>query len=420
MNPELRAAMLAQVEARQAFNGLPDDASDDDVSEARQALEDADQALAELLEGATSAPSELRDRISLARYLSAIVEERAVDGAEQELRTELRISEQAIPLEALLPTPEERADAVSPQNAAGSGALGFDTINTTVGPMLSRIFSQTDAAFLRIAMPTVPPGERIYPVMTDGTDAAMTERGSAGPDAKAAKFDVVTATPHRLTGRYVFDLEGVATLGGLLESTLRSDLRTVMGRQMDLQILNGSGAAGQVSGLRTELDLELPPGFTFANNDPNAVAGYDNLKAMAVGILDGELARREGDERWLIGKDTYSLASRSYRGANADNEDALEMLRSKGVGLGLSFQIPESAVATIPPKTAKSTKKVQDAIVNVEQAAAVAPVWQGITMIRDPYTDASKAQIILTAHMLFDFVLRRKEGWHRYAIRTEA
>ena len=44
------------------------------------------------------------------------------------------------------------------------------------------------------------------------------------------------------------------------------------------------------------------------------------------------------------------------------------------------------------------------------------PVWQGITMIRDPYTDAGKAQVVLTAHMLFDFVFRRKDGWKDLAV----
>ena len=34
-------------------------------------------------------------------------------------------------------------------------------------------------------------------------------------------------------------------------------------------------------------------------------------------------------------------------------------------------------------------------------------------MIRDPYTNAHKAQIALTAHMLFGFVFKRKDGWKR-------
>ncbi|MDE0001743.1 MAG: phage major capsid protein [Rhodospirillaceae bacterium] len=422
MKPELRKALREQTEARIAYNGLADDAKPEDVTAAEQRLKDADQAVIEAFDKETTTPVELRDRISLARYLQAVADEKPLDGAEGELRTELKLSDQAIPLEALLPTPEERADAVSPQNAAGNAPLGFDTIYQSVGPMLNRVFKATDAAFLGVAMPTVPAGERVYPVMTDGTSAAMTARGSDGPDAGAAKFDVVTATPKRLTGRYVFDLEGVATLGGMLESTLRADLRRVMGYQLDLQILNGSGAAGQVAGLINQLGLTLPPGAEFGTsgtaNDVSAVPDWDAFKAMLTDGLNGTFARMESDLRILIGQATYTLARSKYR-ADETDEDAIMMMRALGSRVGLSFQIPAPAVATIPPKSADSSKKVQSAIVNMEPGAAVAPVWQGITMIRDPYTSASKAQIILTAHMLFDFVMRRKDGWRRWAIRTE-
>ncbi len=418
MSPELRAALQAQIEARQALNALAEDASAEERAALVATLQEADQKVLEALEAEPAeAPAELRDRISLGRYLNGIASQQLLDGAEGELRSELGLSDQAIPLEALLPTPEERADAVSPQTAGGD-ALPSGTINLTTGPMLGRVFTMTDAAFLGVAMPTVPPGERRYPVMVDGTDAAMQARG-ASPDAGAAKFSVVDANPHRLTGRYVLDLEGVAEMGGLLESTLRADLRREMGFQLDSQILLGSGAANQVSGLINQLDLELAPGETFAANDPSAVPDWADFRKIATDGLDGKFSRTEGDIRLLIGGDTYTLARSVYR-TDASEVDGIAALRALGTAVSRSFQIPAPAVATIKPKNANSTKKVQSAIANSEPGAAVAPVWQGITMIRDPYTEAGKAQVVLTAHMMFDFVMRRKDGWHRYAIRTEA
>ena len=373
------------------------------------------------------APAELRDRISLARYLMAFAGEAQADGAEAELRQELGLSDQALPLEAMLPTVEERAaiehraDAISPQNAAGNAALGFDTVYQTTGPLLSRVFTQTDAAFLRVSMPTVPPGERVYPVMTDGTTAAMVARGSATGDAEAATFDVVSATPHRLSGRYVFDLEGVATLGGMLESTLRADLRQVMGFQLDSQILNGDGSGANVTGIVSSLALAASPGETFSSNDISAVPDWNDWRRIAYRGLDGKYARTEADIRLLVGQDSYQLARETFRNNNAaDAADAVDALRNLGATVRQSFLIAEPSVATILPKSANSAKKVQSAIVNSEPGAAVAPVWQGINMIRDPYSNASTAQIVITAHMLFDFVMRRKDGWKRYAIRTEA
>lgn len=420
MNEELRAALLAQAEARAAWNALADDATEEDRNSARAALEAADQAVTERLQAGATAPAELRDRISLGRYLAAIAAESVADGVEAELRQELNLADNAIPLEALLPTPEERADAVSPQDEKGA-ALAFGTVNTTTGPMLTRVFTATDTAFLGISMPAVPPGERVYPVMTDGTDAAMVARGSAAPDATAAKFTVVNATPHRLSGRYVFDLEGVAELGGLLESTLRADLRTVMGYQLDRQVLLGDGTGANVSGLIKLLELLPPPGLSVDANEVSAALTWANGRQIATDGLDGKLARTESDLRILIGGTTYTQARALYRNANAgDSSDLIAALTALGVTIRRSFQIAAPAVATIKGGNAASKKKVQSALVNFEPAAAVAPVWQGITMIRDPYTEAAKAQIVLTAHMLFDFILRRQDGWKRYAIRTEA
>lgn len=418
MNEELRLALLEQAEARAAYNAVAEDDADG-LAEARSRLDEADAAVIGLLqEEHAEAPAELRDRISLGRYLMGIAEQRTLDGAEQELRQELGLSEQAIPLEALLPTPEERADAISPQNAAGQ-PLASGAINVTTGPLLNRVFTQTDAAFLGIAMPAVPPGERRYPVMVDGTTAAMQARGSS-PDAGAAKFDMVDANPHRLTGRYVLDLEGVAELGGLLESTLRADLRREMGFQLDSQVLLGSGADNQVTGLLNQLTLQASPGTTFAANDPGLLT-WALARELVYGSLDGKYARMEADIRLLFGGDSYNLGRTLYRNANAaDANDAIGAIRALGATLRRSFQIPAPAVATVAPKTAKSSKKVQSAILNAEPGAAVAPVWQGITMIRDPYTEAGKAQVVLTAHMMFDFIMRRKDGWKRYAIRTEA
>ena len=410
MTPELRAVLLAQIEARQALNALPEDATDETRAAALQALQDADQAVVEALNAEPAeAPAELRDRISLGRYLNGIARQSVPDGAERELRAELNLSDDAIPLEAMLPTAEERADAVSPQTSGGD-PLPSGTINLTTGPLLTRVFTATDTAFLGVAMPTVPAGERRYPVMTAGTTAAMQARG-AQPDAGAAKFTVVDANPHRLTGRYVLDLEGVAEMGGLLESTLRADLRTEMGWQLDNQVLNGDGQGANVSGIIASLADTPFPALAGAAKDP-AQLTWENAREMLYTLLDGKFARTERDIRLLIGDSTYQRLRSVYRdGATASNVDGIDALTAMGASLRRSFLIPAQD-AYLP----SATKREQHLIWAAEAGAAVAPVWQGITMIRDPYTEAGKAQIVLTAHMMYDFLFRRKDGWKDLAV----
>ena len=410
MSPELRAALLAQVEARQALNALGPDAELEARNAAIAALNTADQAVAELLSAEPAeAPAELRDRISLGRYLSGIAGQRVLDGAEGELRAELHLSDQAIPLEAMLPTAEERADQVSPQTTAGA-ALPSGTINLTTGPLLTRVFTATDTAFLGISMPAVPAGERRYPVMTAGTTAAMQARGGS-PESGAAKFEVVDANPHRLTGRYILDLEGVAEMGGLLESTLRADLRMEMGWQLDNQILLGTGATNQVTGILAALADTPWPALNGAAKDP-AQLTWESAREMLYENLDGKFARTEADIRVLVGDSTYTRLRSVYRdGATASNVDGIDAMQALGAMVRRSFLIPaESAYLD------SATKREQHVVWAAEGAAAVAPVWQGITMIRDPYTNAGKAQIVLTAHMLFDFVFRRKDGWKDLAV----
>lgn len=422
MTPELRAALLAQVEARQALNALADDCTAEERAAALDALNQADQAVAELLSATPpETPPELRERISLGRYLHGIANQSALDGAEAELRAELNLSDEAVPIDALLPLPEERADAVSPQDADGN-ALASGTINLTTGPMLNRVFFATDTAYLGIAMPAVPAGQRRYPVMVDGTTAAMQARG-AEPFAGAAKFSVVDAQPHRLTGRYVLDLEGIAEMGGMLESTLRADLRAEMGFQLDSQILAGTGAAANVSGIFQELAIINPPGT--AKGKDSAQLTWANGRQIATDGVDGRFARSEGDIRLLIGGETYTKLRSLYR--TADSEvDGIAALRALGTTVRRSFLIPGTdawkatdQIEGTGSAAANSTKRHQRAIAASEARAAVAPVWQGITMIRDPYTNAGKAQIVLTAHMLFDFIFRRKDGWHQYAINVD-
>ena len=424
MNKELRTAMLEQIEARQALNKLPQDTAPEERSAALGKLNDLDQKVADLLakdEAPAQAPQELRSQIKLAKYLHAFAQDKAVDGVEAELRQELNLSENALPVEALMEIDvEQRADQVSPQtkDTTKNDQLASGAINRTTGPMLNRVFKQTDTAYLGISMPTVPAGERRYPVMTAGTTAAMVARGSQ-QDAGPARFDVVDATPNRLSARYVFDLEGVAELGGLLESTLRSDLRMAMGYALDLQVLNGNGTAPNITGLLNLLDLVIPPGFTFATNDANKVIDWVLSKQLGYGSLDGIHARTESDVRLMVGQATYAIMRSVYRANNSDDQDGIDILRNQGVPIRQSYQIPAPAKVTFKGKSA-SSKFHQKCLMNSEPMAAVAPVWQGITMIRDPYTNAGKGQVVLTANMMFDLVMRRTDGWKLYGIRTQS
>ena len=53
-------------------------------------------------------------------------------------------------------------------------------------------------------------------------------------------------------------------------------------------------------------------------------------------------------------------------------------------------------------------------------ASAVAPVWRGLELIRDPYTGAASGQVSLTAFSLWNFALTRHEGWNILSFKLDA
>ena len=382
MNKALRNAMIEQIESRREAM------QSKDLSEAHiEKVLTADGKLLTALKAwrePSEAPTALTKRIELRSYLSAYSRGKAVDGAEKELNTGLGLdTDTQIPWQAL--ALEERADAPTNITQAQFGK--------TLNAILPRIFERTDAGFLGVTFPGVRAGTVAYPVMTGGTTAA-TKAANADTDAAAATFTVVTVNPTRITARYLWNLEGIAEMGQILESTLRTDLRNVMADQLDEQVINGNGTAPNVSGILQELTNP---------SNPSATATFPTYRNVPIDALDGKLTRAEGNIRVLLGLKTYQHARKLLN--STSERDAIEAMRGLGARVQYSVKLPDPS------------SNIQQAITTVEPGAAVAPVWQGITMIRDPYTNASKAQVALTAHMLFGFAFKRKDGWDQIAFK---
>ena len=237
--------------------------------------------------------------------------------------------------------------------------------------------------------------------MTDGTSAIMRSVNQA-VEADAATFTTTTLNPTRLSARYKFNLEGVAELGRILESTLRRDLRSVMGDELDNQIIKGNGTAPNVNGFFNQLAAPTQASTV------QTWAGYRNLP---IDAIDGIMARNEGSTRFLFGNDTYKHARKTFAVASvtsAENQDGISAMQALGASVRASVKVP--AVVS----------KRQEALQIVSGARAVAPVWQGLTIIRDPYTGAASAQVAMTAHMLFSFGFPRTDGWSRLSLQVQA
>lgn len=396
MNEELRRAMQAQIEARTALNALAEDASEEDRTAAQRALTEADQAVLTALEDATDpepVPRELAQRVELRNYFNPYLNGRSVEGAEAELNQGLGLdSDTMVPWAAFDPgvDAEERVDANPPDLA---------DVNYTTASIMRRVFLQTDAAFLGVAMPSVGAGTAVYPVMTSGGEGGMMG-ANAARDSEAYALTTVNVNPKRASTRYLLNLENRAEVGQELEGVLRADMREQLGVLFDKQVIGGDGTGANVSGILTGLTTPA---------DPDGVLDVATLRGDIIDAVDNRWVPNEASVRLLVACSVYKFARKIWQDTQK-TIDGVESVRGLGATIRATKQIP----------TSSDSGKVKYGIRTARPDGFVAPIWQGVTVIRDPYTKAASGQVALTAHMLFGTAFKRKDGWAQVAFRLEA
>ena len=332
----------------------------------------------------------LQEKVELRNYLRASVNNSELKGAEAELNAALEVRSAGgvvVPWEALLPSEddvEQRQDAVTP--------IPAENLPRTNREIIPRVFAGGVADYLGISMPSVGSGEQVFTYMSDGVNPEAKSKGAA-VDADAAEFSTKKFDPLRLTARYLFQVEDLATLSGM-ESALRSDLRSAMREKMDQRIIRGNGNAPEVDGL---LGATAARGGLPDAADPGAVVDEDDILGTFLDNVDGKYATSPGQIRVLVDTETNAKLGKIKDG------DVYPVDRYPG-----QFRVYSEMPA---------------AVANVHQAIlvktgapgiyAVAPVWQGVELIRDPYTNAAKGQIAITAIALWNFGLVRNEAFKR-------
>lgn len=341
----------------------------------------------------------LQGRVELRAYLQAAMDGSELNGAEAEFNKALGIGSGSgavqVPWEALLP-PGWSPSTEQRQDVATVPADAMHTEN--MQPILQRIFQRTTAAFLGITMPMASIGERRYPVMTGGTTASMQSAGGE-VDAAAASYTVTAIEPTRLTARYLFRVEDLAMVAGL-EGSLRSDLRDVMGDELDRQLLTGNGTAPNLAGV-----FDDDSGLT-APAEPSTEASVETYIDTITDQVDGTNAYSPSDVRLLIGTNTLKHAAKKF--ITGTDTSALEYIRRLSGGYRVSARVPALAA------------KKQEGMAVRMNGVAVAPVWPTLSLIRDVYSGAAKGEVALTAIALYGFKIVRTNGWVRFKLQVEA
>ena len=342
-------------------------------------------------------------RVSLSKYLLSAVGQTPVRGVEAELRAALlgvEAPETQLPIDVLLRAApggaEHRADVTS------SVSTSYVENQASIA---GRVFAAGAGAYLGVDRPTVPAGQANFPVLTGGTTADFRDPAVA-KDSEAASLTVGSVNPARVTARYTVDMESLYRMTGF-EEALAADLTGAIEDELDLVAINGQAAVANTSptveGLIAELGNPTNPGTT-------AVAA-DFLKAYSESV-DGKYAPDEMGVRLLVNAATYGFAQNllvNTSGGARMIRDVLEAARFR-------------ASANMP---ATPSEGDDDGIATgiVYRSASprrgfVQPIWRGITMIRDPYTQAASGIIALTAHVLTNCKMIDSNVYRRVEFKT--
>ena len=326
----------------------------------------------------------LTARASAGRIFAAVLEHRQTAGAEGELQEHLGLKPNQIPLAML----QQRQARRALETRAVTPAPG--NVGTMQDPIIPAIFPLSAAAFCGVDMPTVAVGEKTYPVIGTNATVSAPAKGAAVAETTGS-FTAEVLSPSRLQASFFYSREDAAKFDGM-DMALRMNLTDALASALDKQILTLTD-----EGL---LDFGV---------DPAASAGAETFatyRTALFGNVDGTYAGTAMDVRLVVGADTYAHMAGQYR-ANTADDSALDSVNRVSGGVRVSAHVPAQAA------------DAQQAVFcrGLGARHAVAPIWEGVTLIPDEITKASTGEIVLTAIMLFAFRVLRSDGFKRHAFK---
>ena len=334
----------------------------------------------------------LQGRARLGNYLSAAASGNAVTGAESELLDALEVrggvgvqpGAVQIPWSCLLPDEPAEVRAATTTTQYGGPIQQR--------PILQRLFGPSLFDMLGVRLDTVPMGRSEWPLVTAGVAPRQTAEDADAPAAVAWTVGPQTLRPKRLTGVYEFTAEAAASVTDL-EQALRRDLADAVMSQASDQLLNGNYEATarpqEVTGFYAR--LAAPP-------DPTAEASYAEYARTPAAGVDGLHASAEEQVSALLGTDVYRHAAGVFQAGSG--EAGIEAIKRRCRSCMASVYVPDADA---------STHFSNGSIIHsggpnggAMRGDSIAAAWPTLSVIRDIYTQAAKAETVLTYVMLWD------------------
>ena len=317
---------------------------------------------------------ELEKRANVGELFDSVLSHGQPIGAMAELQQHLGLQGNQVPLALISRFSNREERAVTP-------APGQVTQNAQ--PTIPYVFPQSAASFLGVEMPTVGVGEAVYSVLNSelavGTPAENAEQAET-----TGAFSASVLTPSRIQAAFFYSREDRARFAGM-DSALRENLSAGLADGLDDAILTGT------NGLFT--------GTNLPNNAQTTNDTFDSyLSNLVWNQVDGRYAAMTSDLAMVVGAATYKDLGQTYRNTSVDRS-ALDRIMELVSGVRVSAHVP-----------APSTNRQNVVIRRGMSRTAVAPIWEGVTIIPDEVTKAANGQIVITAVMLYAMKVLRTAG----------
>ena len=395
---EIRAS---EVRSRLAELGGMEDLTDDTRSEMeklrreysdneakQRSLKIAGDSPATPVETRSSEGREFRDlitRANVGEIFDAAVNHNVIGGATGEVQAHYRLDANQVPLALLVrswPTEDLETRAVTP----APSNVGQNQMS-----ILPWVFPMSAASFLGVDSPSVGVGEAVYPVLTKDLDV-RTPAENADADETTGSFSADILSPSRIQAAFFYSREDRARFSGM-DAALRENLSMGLQDGYDEQVLNGTNG--------------LFAGTNLANHNVTAATTWDlYLSQLVYGRIDGRYASTSADIRMVVGNSVYADMGATYRNTSVDRS-VLDRIMDIAGGVRVSAHVP-----------APGSNRQNVVIKLGSSTGAVAPVWDGVTLIDDQITKAKQGQIVITAVMLHAVKVIREASYFKQQIQT--
>ena len=329
---------------------------------------------------------EIRSRAKAHRYFAAAATERPIDGAEAEFSA-IEGCPGMMPVRMLFGAPPAPAAETRAAATVAAGAVAENPM-----PTAGEVFVSPLAARLGVMTPVVPAGTAAFPYISTGATAAAVGEGSNISDSSPA-ISAKTVDPGRVAASVDMQREDMAKLADM-DSALTQNITEALRNRFDQQMVGGNGTSPNLNGLLTQRPPTAPT--------TNVVTTFPLIIAGVQGFVDGTYAERFEDVTLVTAPRVAAYMAGLLLTTNVRQDNVLSWLRQLYPGeFVISGQAP--VVPRIDHATAGNRRAGGAGLWAVRRRInplAYAPIWSGVSLIRDVYSGAKGGVVTLTATLI--------------------